>query len=125
MDMHNLNARARADGFDSPEATIQWHVETGMLRGPGWFTGLSGAFLAPRTARLLLLAGTDRLDRELMIVADVGQVPHARRQLGHVLYEGVDAWQDDPKHVTEILLDFWRRNDRILPFKGIKVREEE
>lgn len=33
----------------------------------GWFTGLSSKFLAARTARLLVLAGTERLDRELMI----------------------------------------------------------
>ncbi|KAJ3571983.1 hypothetical protein NP233_g3398 [Leucocoprinus birnbaumii] len=32
-----------------------------------WFTGLSNKFLAARTARLLVLAGTDRLDKELMI----------------------------------------------------------
>ena len=34
---------------------------------PGWFTGLSSRFLASRTARLLVLAGTERLDKELMI----------------------------------------------------------
>ncbi len=33
----------------------------------GWFTGLSSKFLASRTARLLILAGTERLDKELMI----------------------------------------------------------
>lgn len=32
-----------------------------------WFTGMSGKFLGSRGAKLLLLAGTDRLDRELMI----------------------------------------------------------
>ncbi|KAN0066370.1 Protein phosphatase methylesterase 1 [Thecaphora frezii] len=32
-----------------------------------WFQGLSARFLGVKTARLLLLAGTDRLDRELMI----------------------------------------------------------
>ena len=33
----------------------------------GWFTSLSKLFLSARTARLLVLAGTERLDRELMI----------------------------------------------------------
>lgn len=33
----------------------------------GWFEGLSESFLKVRSARLLLLAGTDRLDKELMI----------------------------------------------------------
>jgi protein phosphatase methylesterase 1 len=32
-----------------------------------WFDGMSGKFLGGRGAKLLLLAGTDRLDRELMI----------------------------------------------------------
>ena len=32
-----------------------------------WFQGLSLRFVSVKTARLLLLAGTDRLDRELMI----------------------------------------------------------
>lgn len=33
----------------------------------GWFEGLSKEFLTVKCARLLLLAGTDRLDKELMI----------------------------------------------------------
>lgn len=33
----------------------------------GWFEGLSNRFLTARTARLLLLAGTDRLDKDLMV----------------------------------------------------------
>lgn len=36
-------------------------------RMSGWFKGLSSTFLAARTARILVLAGTDRLDNELMI----------------------------------------------------------
>jgi protein phosphatase methylesterase 1 len=32
-----------------------------------WFTGMSGKFLSGKGAKLLLLAGTDRLDKELMI----------------------------------------------------------
>ena len=33
----------------------------------GWFVGLSKKFLEARGGKLLLLAGTDRLDKELMI----------------------------------------------------------
>jgi protein phosphatase methylesterase 1 len=33
----------------------------------GWFVGLSNKFLSGRGGKLLLLAGTDRLDKELMI----------------------------------------------------------
>lgn len=54
----------------------------------GWFTGLSSKFLAARTARLLVLAGTDRLDKELMIGQMQGKfqmvvVPG----VGHMLHE--------------------------------------
>ncbi|KAF8177078.1 Alpha/Beta hydrolase protein [Mycena galopus ATCC 62051] len=86
---------------------------------PGWFAGLSAAFLQARTARLLLLAGTDRLDRELMIGQMQGKfqmvvVPG----VGHVLHE------DDPTHVAEVLLEFWRRNDRLrMPAKVKGVGE--
>jgi len=54
----------------------------------GWFTGLSSRFLNARTARLLVLAGTDRLDKELMIGQMQGKfqlvvVPG----VGHMLHE--------------------------------------
>ena len=59
-----------------------------LFRSKGWFRGLSAAFLAARTARLLVLAGTDRLDRELMIGQMQGKfqmvvVPNT----GHMLHE--------------------------------------
>jgi pimeloyl-ACP methyl ester carboxylesterase len=55
---------------------------------PGWFDGLSEKFLAARAARLLVLAGTDRLDRTLMIGQMQGKfqmvvVP----DVGHMLHE--------------------------------------
>ncbi|KAH9978903.1 protein phosphatase methylesterase [Lactifluus volemus] len=79
----------------------------------GWFTGLSAAFLAARTARLLVLAGTDRLDRELMIGQMQGKfqmvvVPNT----GHMLHE------DDPLTLSRTLVEFWRRNERVVV--GIK-----
>ena len=54
----------------------------------GWFTCLSRNFLAARTARLLVLAGTDRLDKELMIGQMQGKfqlvvVPDT----GHMIHE--------------------------------------
>jgi len=79
----------------------------------GWFRGLSAAFLAARTARLLVLAGTDRLDRELMIGQMQGKfqmvvVPNT----GHMLHE------DDPVTLAQTLVEFWRRNERVVV--GIK-----
>jgi len=79
-----------------------------------WFTGLSQAFLTSPCARLLILAGADRLDKTLMI----GQM-QGKFQLtlfyncGHFLHE------DDPHKCAEVLMQFWRRNDMSL-LKSIK-----
>ena len=40
-----------------------------------WFIGLSRKFLDARGGKLLLLAGTDRLDKELMIGQMQGMIP--------------------------------------------------
>ena len=76
---------------------------------PGWFQGLSNKFLAARTARVLILAGTDRLDKELMI----GQMQGKFQQVvvpgvGHMLHE------DDPTRIAEIMVEFWKRNERVI-----------
>jgi hypothetical protein len=67
-------------------------VHDSRLQLTGWFTGLSSKFLAARTARVLVLAGTDRLDKELMI----GQMQGKFQQVvvlsvGHMLHE-VRIW---------------------------------
>ncbi|KAH8725272.1 hypothetical protein GQ44DRAFT_707445 [Phaeosphaeriaceae sp. PMI808] len=41
-----------------------------------WFTGMSSKFLGGRGAKLLILAGTDRLDKELMIGQMQGMLPN-------------------------------------------------
>ncbi|CAK5269955.1 unnamed protein product [Mycena citricolor] len=87
----------------------------------GWFSGLSAAFLAARTARLLLLAGTDRLDKPLMIAQMQGkfQMIVAGGGVGHLLHE------DNPTHIADILVEFWRRNDTLrLPPKmgGVRIK---
>ncbi|KDN38360.1 hypothetical protein RSAG8_09564, partial [Rhizoctonia solani AG-8 WAC10335] len=78
-----------------------------------WFSGLSEKFLAARTARLLVLAGTDRLDKTLMIGQMQGKfqmvvVPG----VGHMLHE------DNPERLADIIVEFWKRNERVVA--GIK-----
>lgn len=54
----------------------------------GWFQGLSKSFLTARTARLLILAGTDRLDKELMIGQMQGKFQmEVVPGVGHMLQE--------------------------------------
>ncbi|KAG8903602.1 Protein with carboxyl methyl esterase activity [Tulasnella sp. 403] len=80
-----------------------------------WFTGLSNSFLGVRTARLLILAGTDRMDRTLMIGQMQGKFQlEVIPDVGHMLHE------DDPTRIAELVTEFWKRNER-LPI-GVKVK---
>ncbi|TFK82185.1 protein phosphatase methylesterase [Polyporus arcularius HHB13444] len=74
-----------------------------------WFTGLSSKFLASRTARLLILAGTERLDKELMI----GQM-QGKFQLVVIPGVGHMVHEDDPRRMADVLVEFWRRNERVV-----------
>ncbi|KII84405.1 hypothetical protein PLICRDRAFT_46311 [Plicaturopsis crispa FD-325 SS-3] len=78
-----------------------------------WFTNLSSLFLATRTARLLVLAGTDRLDKPLTI----GQM-QGKFQMEVIPATGHHLHEDDPTRLAEILVEFWRRNDRVVT--GVK-----
>lgn len=104
-----------------------------MKRLAGWFKGLSSSFLSARTARLLILAGTDRLDKELMIGQMQGESllppPYRIYALIHsskgkfqmeVFSSGVghNLQEDDPTRLAEVLIEFWRRNERVI--KGVK-----
>ncbi|KAM0790177.1 hypothetical protein ACM66B_005496 [Microbotryomycetes sp. NB124-2] len=81
----------------------------------GWFEGLSSKFLSARTARLLLLAGRDTLDKELMIGQMQGKFQlEVLPEVGHCVQE------DAPEKTADLLLKFWRRNDRIDVLKGVK-----
>jgi protein phosphatase methylesterase 1 len=94
-----------------------------------WFTGMSAKFLSGKGAKLLILAGTDRLDKELMIGQMQGTIRfstdyigYSRTSLithctgkfqlqvfpasGHFLHE------DQPDKTAEVIIEFVRRNDR-------------
>jgi protein phosphatase methylesterase 1 len=72
-----------------------------------WFTGLSKNFVNAPTSKLLILAGTDNLDKELMI----GQM-QGKYQLVVFQDSGHFIQEDVPKKAAVTLLDFWERNDR-------------
>lgn len=138
----------RPTSFQSVEDAIDWHVRSRTIRNPesaqistppllvqqesgawtwrtdlsstsayweDWFTGMSSAFLAGKGAKLLILAGTDRLDKELMI----GQM-QGKFQLVVLPEAGHFVQEDIPERTAEILVEFFRRNDRsalVLPPK--------
>ncbi|KAF4555752.1 Alpha/beta hydrolase-like protein 8 [Elsinoe fawcettii] len=94
-----------------------WRTELGRTQGwwEGWFTGMSERFLRGRAAKGLVLAGTDRLDRELM----VGQM-QGKFQLTVIPEAGHFIQEDVPEKMAGLAVEFFRRNDRsamVLPPK--------
>ncbi|KAI7820207.1 hypothetical protein BX661DRAFT_201047 [Kickxella alabastrina] len=71
----------------------------------GWYTGLSRTLVSAQTAKLLILAGLDRLDKELLIAQMQGEfqlelLPAA----GHAIRENL------PDMVGDVATLFWKRN---------------
>ncbi|GAA5902898.1 phosphoprotein phosphatase methylesterase 1 [Sporobolomyces salmoneus] len=99
------------------EEKYEWVVDLSKTEPywRGWFTGLSSKFLNCKTAKLLILAGTDRLDKELLIGQMQGKYQlEVFPEAGHCLHE------DLPERTAETLLSFWERNDRTDVLKGVK-----
>ncbi|XAR57508.1 Protein phosphatase methylesterase-1 [Bertholletia excelsa] len=80
----------------------------------GWYEGLSEKFLACPAPKLLLLAGTDRLDRTLTI----GQM-QGKFQMVVVRHTGHAIQEDVPDEFASLILNFISRN-RIGP-RGVEV----
>jgi len=71
----------------------------------GWFTGMSARFLGVPAAKMLLLAGVDRLDRDLTVGQMQGKFQmQVLPQVGHAIHE------DSPDKVAEVLASFLTRN---------------
>ena len=103
----------------SPAAPENWLWRTDLASTKpfweSWFAGLSAKFLSSRGAKLLLLAGTDRLDKELMI----GQM-QGKYQLQVFPDAGHFIQEDQPAKTAQVVADFYRRNERgglVLPPK--------
>lgn len=74
----------------------------------GWFQELSEKFLKVRGGKLLMLAGTDRLDKTLTLAQIQGKFQMTiLNHVGHLVHE------DAPEEVASHLLQFWKRNARL------------
>ncbi|KAL5713236.1 protein phosphatase methylesterase-1 [Ranunculus cassubicifolius] len=80
----------------------------------GWYEGLSDKFLSCTVPKLLLLAGTDRLDRSLTI----GQM-QGKFQMVVVRHTGHAIQEDVPDEFASLVLNFISRN-RIGPH-GVEI----
>ncbi|KAJ0352646.1 hypothetical protein COL154_004280 [Colletotrichum chrysophilum] len=104
---------------DRADPTRPWRWRTDLAATQpfweGWFVGLSKKFLEARGGKLLLLAGTDRLDTELTIGQMQGKYAlQVFPEAGHFIHE------DLPEKTALAVVDFYRRNDRsalVLPPK--------
>lgn len=66
-----------------------------------WFKGLTHCFLDVRVPKQLLLAGSDRMDKDLTIAQMQGKFKLVVvDQVGHVIHE------DSPRNVAEVFHDF-------------------
>jgi len=120
----SLLVRCDGDGLDdgeegAKEGEGRWRWKTDLRRTEAWwqdwFTGMSAKFLRGKAAKSLVLAGTDRLDRELM----VGQM-QGKFQLTVIPEAGHFVHEDVPERMAQLSAEFFRRNDRsamVLPPK--------
>ncbi|XP_034252913.1 protein phosphatase methylesterase 1 [Thrips palmi] len=82
----------------------------------GWFQGLSSRFLSVNCPKMLLLAGIDRLDRELTVGQMQGKFQmQVLPQCGHAVHEDV------PERVAEVLANFLVRYKLAEPTSNFHV----
>lgn len=80
----------------------------------GWYKGLSTQFLASPVPKILVLAGTDRLDKALTIGQMQGKFQMiVLRNTGHVIQEDV------PDELAKLILGFIDRN--CITASGVKI----
>ncbi|CUS10147.1 unnamed protein product [Tuber aestivum] len=110
-------AQPESSEDSSPPRPWRWRTDLAKTQPfwQGWFVGLSKKFLEARGGKLLILAGTDRLDRELIIGQMQGKYQLVvLPEVGHFLHE------DAPGKTAGTLVEFYKRNDRsglVLPPK--------
>lgn len=97
----------KEDGGQGLGGPYTWAVDLSTTEEywPGWFKDLSSSFLSAPTAKLLMLAGVDRLDRDLTVGQMQGKFQMlVLPQVGHAIQE------DSPDKVAEAIAQFLVRN---------------
>jgi len=111
-----MEAPPEPSGMEAPPAPsgmgYTWRIDLAATEPhwSGWFTGMSARFLGVPTAKLLLLAGVDRLDRDLTVGQMQGKFQmQVLPQVGHAIHE------DSPDKVAAVLASFLIRNKLATP----------
>uniref|UniRef100_A0A1I8IIP4 Protein phosphatase methylesterase 1 n=1 Tax=Macrostomum lignano TaxID=282301 RepID=A0A1I8IIP4_9PLAT len=96
-----------AQQVDPTQPYYTWRIDLSSTEShwSGWFHGMSRKFLEVPAAKMLLLAGVDRLDRELTVGQMQGKFQmQLLHRSGHAVHE------DHPEHVAEVLASFLVRH---------------
>ncbi|XP_014668999.1 PREDICTED: protein phosphatase methylesterase 1-like [Priapulus caudatus] len=91
----------------SSSASYVWRINLSKTERhwAGWFQGLSNMFLCCDVPKMLLLAGVDRLDRELTVGQMQGKFQmQVLPQVGHTLHE------DSPDKVADLVATYMVRH---------------
>lgn len=95
------------DGSPKP---WRWRTDLGATQPfwEGWFVGLSRKFLSASGGKLLILAGTDRLDKELMIGQMQGKYQLiVMPEVGHFVHE------DAPEKTAAAASTIWVQVEKL------------
>jgi len=109
-DEHPIDDKFKHPQDESPaekKSSLTWRVDLckSEPHWKSWFEGLSSKFLSVSASKLLLLAGVDRLDRDLTVGQMQGKFQmQILPQAGHAVHEDV------PEKVADILSTFLVRN---------------
>uniref|UniRef100_A0A2D4G0H5 protein phosphatase methylesterase-1 n=1 Tax=Micrurus corallinus TaxID=54390 RepID=A0A2D4G0H5_MICCO len=114
----SLNKKKKDDDVETKkEAAYTWRIELAKTERywDGWFRGLSNLFLNCPVPKLLLLAGVDRLDKDLTIGQMQGKFQiQVLPQCGHAVHE------DAPEKVAEAVATFLIRHRFTEPIGGFQ-----
>uniref|UniRef100_A0A9L0ST10 Protein phosphatase methylesterase 1 n=1 Tax=Equus caballus TaxID=9796 RepID=A0A9L0ST10_HORSE len=114
----SVNKRKKEDDMETKkDHPYTWRIELAKTEKywDGWFRGLSNLFLSCPIPKLLLLAGVDRLDKDLTIGQMQGKFQmQVLPQCGHAVHE------DAPDKVAEAVATFLIRHRFAEPIGGFQ-----
>ena len=114
----SVNKRKKEDDMETKkDHPYTWRIELAKTEKywDGWFRGLSNLFLSCPIPKLLLLAGVDRLDKDLTIGQMQGKFQmQVLPQCGHAVQE------DAPDKVAEAVATFLIRHRFAEPIGGFQ-----
>jgi protein phosphatase methylesterase 1 len=104
---HTGNVENNEEHRETPSKLYRWRTDliSTQPHWSGWFCGLSSLFLSCPLPKLLMLAGSDRLDTPMMIAHMQGKL-----QLEVMANTGHSIQEDQPKETARKLMEFVQRH---------------